>query len=264
MGCLIHHPIDSSVYTESCTDLPTRSLHDPSQQSFLYVTLFSPAAIEIPIAENRANSLHQASTPSTTLRPRTSTEYFTISGAIRTRYITTDPSGTGLPISSVADIRVTNQGLSNGAVAGITIGVIAAVATAGLFFFFCCWRKRKDKGGDGGINRNSSVLSKAGLLRHGSTRPTTGAAVLPVSNSAPRLDTAIPGISGPPSTSTVGMLERRDSRPLFRDNRLNPNLLTVHSNTSRTSVGTLQDNEDYSRPLKVCAHTRSDYCVRHH
>lgn len=204
--------------------------------------------------------MRSTATPRTSVRPVTSVRYQTISGAVQTHYITSQHSGTPVPASgSSADVQAAkDQGLSNGAVAGITIGVVAALAVAGLFFFFCCWRKRKEDKNDGpGINRNTSVLSKVGLLRHGSTKPSppaTGIAEVPVSRSAPQLDTDLPGtgISGPSSAASQTMLERRDSRPLFRDQRLNPNALMLHSDTSRTSVGTLQDDKDYSRPLEVC------------
>lgn len=32
---------------------------------------------------------------------------------------------------------------------------------------------------------------------------------------------------------------------------LRPGIMLMRSNTSRTSVGTVNDNEDYSRPLKI-------------
>lgn len=177
----------------------------------------------------------------------------TVSGAVQTRYITSTPSETAAASGSTAEFHQESSGLSSGAVAGLTVGVIAATALAALFLF-CCWRRRKREKESGGINRNTSVLSKAGLLRHASD---TGSPVRPASayipSSAPRLDTQIPsiGISGPPSAAGSGMLERSDSRPLFRDQRLNPNALMLHNDASRTSVGTLQDDKDYSRPLEV-------------
>lgn len=193
-----------------------------------------------------------------------------MSGAVQTRYITSPVTATALPPSgSSADVQAAHQGLSNGAVAGLTVGVIAAAVIAGLLFFFCCWRRRKSdkEAAAGGLKRNTSVLSKVGLLRHGSTRPgvatSAPAAVGGVASSVPRLDTNIPTISGPSSSASGGgMLERRDSRPLFRDQRLNPNALMIHSDTSRTSVGTLQDDKDYSRPLEVdssCAFSPEPY-----
>lgn len=106
------------------------------------------------------------------------------------------------------------------------------------------------------MNRGNSVLSKAGLLRRSSSRrgPSSGSATAyggVVGSRAPRLDTDIPEMSEGPSSATSANLERRDSRPLFVDQRLNPNALMVHSDASRTSVATLQDNADYSRPLEV-------------
>lgn len=155
--------------------------------------------------------------------------------------------------SSQQDITtIRKPGLSNGAVAGITIGAVAAAAILGLLLFLFCWRKpRNDSDQDGNMRRNTSVLSKAGLLRSGSTKPLA-------SKQPPRLQTsglAFGAGTGPASAGTLGsdsqMSESRRSRPLFVDQRLNPNALFAQTNASRTSVGTLQDNQDYSRPLEI-------------
>lgn len=45
------------------------------------------------------------------------------------------------------------------------------------------------------------------------------------------------------------MSQRRNSQPLFIDSRLNPNTLMSNPNTSHTSISTLQDDQDYSRPV---------------
>lgn len=208
----------------------------------------------IQVTQRQSVTLSPHTSIRTSIKPVTSQQKVTVSGAVETRYITSTPSETAQASGSTADFHEARSGLSNGAVAGITIGVIAAAAIAALFLF-CCWRRRKSDKESGGINRNTSVLSKAGLLRNASTggSPPTRPASAYISNTAPRLDTQIPsiGISGPPSAAASGMLERSDSKPLFRDQRLNPNALMLHSDISRTSVGTLQDDKDYSRPLEV-------------
>ncbi|KAB8801887.1 hypothetical protein FH972_026709 [Carpinus fangiana] len=202
-------------------------------------------------APTSATSSRQSSS-TWTPTPVTSIQIVTVAGGVVTNYVTTVPTSPGLP-STQQDIPITHrQGLSNGAVAGITIGALAGAALVGVFLFFCCWRRRRS-GNDheGGIRRNTSVLSKAGLLRSGSTKPNLGA-------QPPRLQTsglAFGSGAGPASAGTLGsdsqMSENRRSRPLFVDQRLNPNALFAQQNASRTSVGTLQDNQDYSRPLEI-------------
>lgn len=106
------------------------------------------------------------------------------------------------------------------------------------------------------MKRTSSILSRTGLLRTPTDADSSVPALVGGSGpTLPRIQTS--GISqgdGPQSAATLGseMSEgKRLSRPMFVDDRLNPNALMQHANASRTSVGTLQDNQDYSRPLKV-------------
>lgn len=154
-------------------------------------------------------------------------------------------------------MKPTKQGLSSGAVAGVTVAALLGAGLLGaLLIFLLCWRRRKTQSNDseGAPKRNASVLSRVGLLRNSNNseeQPTTRGPTLP------QIQTS--GISmgdgGPESALTMGsslMSEnRRFSRPLFSDNRLNPNALMTQPDLSRTSVSTLQDNQDYSRPLEV-------------
>jgi len=118
-------------------------------------------------------------------------------------------------------------------VAGITIGAVIGAALLGALIFFFCRRRRHDADYEegSGITRNTSVLSRVGLLRGARAgAPGSQRAVLP----------------------SIAMAESPSSpQTRFVDTRLNPNALMVHQNASRTSVGTLQDDKDYSRPLEV-------------
>lgn len=206
-------------------------------------------------------------TTSPTGTPVTSTIVVTVNGVATTETVTS--FATSPPESGIRpQLTETHTGISGGAIAGIVIGAIAAVAIIGFLMYFCCCRPRRDgnshEEGEEGLNRNTSVLSKVGLLRSGSARnfaPSPSAtrigasAAVPssISSRPPRIQTDIPGVSGGPSSATTNatMTSRRDSRPIFVDQRLNPNALMVNENTSRTSIHTLQDNHDYSRPLEV-------------
>lgn len=164
-----------------------------------------------------------------------------------TNFVTITPTA---PAASPQDNlpAPTNNGLSNGAVAGITIGSLIGAAVVGALIFFCCWRRKRQQRDGGGLNRNTSVLSKVGLLRSNSN----GHSAVP-----PRINTSgLQGLdNGPRSAGTLEsgsqMSESRRSRPVFVDNRLNPNALFSQANASRVSIGTLQDNQDYSRPLEI-------------
>lgn len=152
--------------------------------------------------------------------------------------------------------KASKTGLSSGAVAGITVAaILGAAALIAALVAMLCWRRKKNKPDDskGGPKRNASVLSRVGLLRNNNTSEEQP-------NRAPTLPqirtSGIPIVdSGPESALTMGSSQmsenRRFSRPLFSDSRLNPNALMAYPNVSRTSVSTLQDNQDYSRPLEV-------------
>lgn len=189
----------------------------------------------------------------------TSARTVTVNGEVKTTFVTSTPvayaSASTLPEHAMP--RPTRTGLSNGEVAGITIGVVAGLALLGALLFFLVWRpRRRKRDSENGMKRSSSILSRTGLLRTptdaGSSAPALVAGSGPT---LPRLQTnGIPQGDGPQSAATIGSSEmesKRLSRPMFVDDRLNPNALMQHVNPSRTSIGTLQDNQDYSRPLEV-------------
>lgn len=165
------------------------------------------------------------------------------------------------------------KGVSGGTIAGAVVGSVLGVALllAGAFFL---WRRQRS-GSDAGsttssarkkMERNTSVLSKTGLLAsagaatdlekdtyHGPGFINTTAA-----NNNQRHSTMYAAESGGPSpVSPAGdngsQRARRDSRPLVFDQRLNPAAImsSWEANGSRTSIGTMHDQRDYSRPLGV-------------
>ena len=182
----------------------------------------------------------------------------TISGSVVTQLVTLTPSPLPPAPPEQYVAQPTNSGISKGGVAGITIASIVAVAGLGFILWFFCWKRRREQqmqdGQGGGVHRNTSVLSKVGLL---ASENQVQEPREPPQATLPRIRTS--GINpdgGLDSAATFisSMSEfpsRRISRPMFSDNRLNPNALMVHQDLSRTSISTLQDNRDYSRPLEI-------------
>lgn len=133
-----------------------------------------------------------------------------------------------------------------GGVAGILI-IVGAI-------LFCLWRRRKqqrsEEDGPTSITRNTSTMSKAGLIsgrgdkdaHYPPTISTTQGAA------ASRYDNE--------SISPVSGSHRRLSQPMMIDSRLNPDaVLMFHptlANTSRESLTSIDDSRDYGRQLNVC------------
>lgn len=174
------------------------------------------------------------------------------------------------------DLSLQNKGLSGGAIAGAVVGSLIGLALL-LLGAFLLWRRKKKPEAEAAAEqkprsprRNTSVLSKVGLLS--SARVGRESADEKYFDDPSRLDTggnssarhsmlfgagAIgqnnDGVS--PVSPLGGSYDdgRRHSRPLVYDQRLNPNAIFANAEArgSRVSIGTMQDNNDYSRPLGV-------------
>jgi len=157
-----------------------------------------------------------------------------------------------------------------GTIAGAVVGGVAGLALLALAAFLLLRRRRSSENGStksSRMRRNTSVLSRAGLIS------SAGAAEQEKSfddNAYPQPPSQRHSVLfGPPPSqeadgespvSPVGGVyengtndSRRNSRPLVYDQRLNPAALMQNweMNGSRTSVNTMQDQRDYSRPLNV-------------
>lgn len=132
------------------------------------------------------------------------------------------------------------------------LAVLLAIVGAVIFLL---WRKRKQRnedqaevGGSSGITRNTSTMSKAGLLGHSAEKDMQypPPIVTNISHShSSRHDTD--------SISPITSSDRRYSQPLMIDSRLDPRaVLTFHgSNVSRDSLASIDDSRDYGRQLNV-------------
>lgn len=142
------------------------------------------------------------------------------------------------------------KGSNTGTIVGAVVGAVGGLALVGGLVFFLLRRRRQQKedaaameagGSKDRPTRNASTLSKAGLLRGEKDYP-------PV---------AIPVTKRHSSNGTDGISpisinsERRYSKPMFYDQRLNPSALMDLDNGSHTSIATIEDNRDYTRTLNV-------------
>ncbi|KAK1820738.1 hypothetical protein LTR12_004902, partial [Friedmanniomyces endolithicus] len=221
----------------------------------------------------------QSATPVTSLR------VVTLSGAIVTQTVTSTPF---VAPTSTPDLQSLQRShLSPGAIAGITLGTLLALAL--LLLAFLLLRRRNQHrdtelaaagiahaGGPTSPRRNISVLSRTGLLSRGG-RPTSMAETHAYYDDAGGSGGALGlhtggqnsvrhsllfgggGVAGAGGVSPVSPLGsthdehdggRPYSRPMVYDQRLNPSALFANAegNGSRISM---QDQRDYSRPLGV-------------
>ncbi|KAK5137848.1 hypothetical protein LTR08_006616 [Meristemomyces frigidus] len=205
--------------------------------------------------------------------PVTSIIVVTIAGAIVTQTVTSTPMVVSTPDSG----SLQRKGLSKGAIAGAVIGALLGLAAV-LSGAFLLWRRRKQDGDAEGtgagvgrgpvknFRRNTSVMSKTGLLSRGRPASTTEKEVdgplyinTHTGNNSVRHSMLFAGAAGaaegvspvsPLGNYTDRDSTRRYSRPLVYDQRLNPSVLfaNAQANGSRVSI---QDQQDYSRPLGI-------------
>ncbi|KAG8624240.1 hypothetical protein KVT40_007307 [Elsinoe batatas] len=237
----------------------------------------SPSTTDPPPPPPITSSTSTTSSPSSTASstesstesseaPVTSTQVVTVSGAIVTQTVTSTPRArtSGTAADNLTERPAQSNSPSGGVIAGAVVGSLAGLAFILLALFFL-WRRRRqgdDRRSSGGsrINRNASVLSKAGLLATGRNNTTADPEK---SMEEPRYGSQRQSALYDPPESSVSApggvydasshASRRNSRPLVYDQRLNPAAIMQdwEGNGSRTSIGTMQDQRDYSRPLGI-------------
>jgi len=189
------------------------------------------------------------SNPTTKASPVTSVQVVTQSGNVITHTVTSMPTA-----GSTALIGASKKSsMSPGLIAAAVIASLFGVALIGLIAFFLLRRRKKanenekfgglrDSTGPANLNRNASTHSKAGLLER--AYPPTIATRY---SSHGALDASSGGATSPVTPSS----DRRGSKAILYDQRLNPNSLMILDNGSHTSLRTLEDHRDYGRMLKV-------------
>ncbi len=179
----------------------------------------------------------------------TSVQVITESGAVVTRTVIYRPT------EAASQSESPSSGSNNtGAIVGGVVGGVAAIAAivGGIIFFL--WRKRKqqrvEQEHQAGITRNTSTMSKAGLLggRNVATDPHLPPPIATnFSNAGSRHETE--------SISPISGSQRRYSQPMVIDSRLNPETVLMYhptfGNNSRESIGSIDDSRDFGRQLNV-------------
>lgn len=143
-------------------------------------------------------------------------------------------------------------GISGGKVAGIVVGAalgVGALIGAGMYM----WYRRRQKRNGTNSQPESSFIARSGDQSPSNNVPSRQVSQLSSSGllgtKTPRINTSgIPNGSGPRSAGTGS--SGLDRRSLATDQRLNPYALYFHDEGQVSNVS-LQDNQDYSRQLRV-------------
>jgi cell wall integrity and stress response component len=239
-------PISSSTSTQA---------PDPATV-FRTVTASVPVVSSTPPPSSEASTISKttpSSAPATDApveTPVTSVRVVTLSGAIHTETVVTQPNTTGAPTLSQNQKKSTPIGAIVGGVLG---GLALLGVIVGLVLFFL-WKKRKEQreedatDAQNGVQRNVSTMSKAGLLRGEKQYPQYPPQIATTFQSSKRnsrLD------FDNTSISPISASDRRSSRPVIFDQRLNPSAIMILDNGSRGSLASLDDSHDYGRALNV-------------
>ncbi|RMZ14458.1 hypothetical protein D0860_02088 [Hortaea werneckii] len=241
--------------TTSSTTSTTSSTF--SEESLTSTDTYHIAPGPVPTTESSTSI-----TPTPIPSPMTSVRVVTLSGARVTETVTSTPMVTP-GVDAQADSQAVQKGLSDGAIAGAVVGSLLGVAAIVLGAFLLWRRKKQDNAAAGAENpngmskmkRNVSILSKTGLLSRVTEKEYDEPLYNTTANNSVRHSMMFGAGGSGDGISPVSPLgsshdsQRRHSRPMVYDQRLNPSALFAnHDNGSRISI---QDNNDYSRPLGV-------------
>ncbi|KAF3036846.1 hypothetical protein E8E12_007791 [Didymella heteroderae] len=243
---------------KDCPGYPNEKCGDKDAGLYIYIEMAGqPSGTAGGGSQPSSTSLSSSNKPSSTLQtivtssataPSTSVQVITESGAVVTRTVIYQPTEASQQTSS------SSSGSSNtGAIVGGVVGGVAAIAAIVGGILFLLWRRKKQQRAEqeyqAGITRNTSTMSKSGLLggRSVATDPHYPPAIATnFSNAGSRHDNE--------SISPISGSQRRYSQPMMIDSRLNPETVLMYHPTfanSRESLGSIDDSRDFGRQLNV-------------
>jgi hypothetical protein len=175
-----------------------------------------------------------------------------VTGQVKT-IISTPPAATADP--TLGQGAVSSNGISKGTVVGIVVGVALGIGLLiGVVVWFCLKRKHTKSSigstpsfGTSYAQGGTSNLSRSGIpSRQVSQMSSAGL----LASKAPRILTTGPGMGNGPRSADATSGFSNDRRSVGTDQRLNPYALFAHDEARQSNVS-LQDNQDYSRQLRV-------------
>ncbi|KAL4808750.1 hypothetical protein BDV18DRAFT_133114 [Aspergillus unguis] len=234
---------DSRVSTSKCDDdcpgFPDDSCGNEADGYYAYIQLGSPSGTASDSSTSSTSTSTSTSTDdsdSTTTTTDDATSTSSHSSVVETEThgnqvttVTVDGSSsaaTSAAADSASDTQETSSssGLSGGSIAGIVVGVVGGIAlvVAAVIFFLAKKRQQNQDGyqsnGIDGRQSKGSQMSYANIADNHSHTLSNGSSNVP------------------------------QRMPTFTDNRLNTGAV-LYPNDRRASDLSLQDNEDYSRPV---------------
>jgi hypothetical protein len=176
----------------------------------------------------------------------------TVTGQVKT-IISTPPAATADP--TLGQGAVSSRGISKGTVVGVVVGVALGLGLLiGLVVWFCLKRRHANRSINSTTpftstygHEETSTPSKSGIpSRQVSQMSSAGL----LAGKGPRILTNGHGISNGPRSAEAPSGFSNDRRSLGTDQRLNPYALFAHDEARQSNLS-LQDNQDYSRQLRV-------------
>lgn len=150
----------------------------------------------------------------------------TISGEATT--ITVGPTGTSsADANEVSEKKDGGSGLSGGAIAGVVVGAIGGLAVIGALIIMLCWRRRQ---------------------RSASPDPSVQNVLLDGRNSKGSQMSMMKGMFSDGHSHTLSGASSTNPQRTFTDNRMKTDTVIWPAGRRNSSVS-LQDNEDYTRPV---------------
>lgn len=193
------------------------------------------------------------SSPSPTPTPTPSeiyTSVTTVTGEVRTVVVTPSPSTDATLGQSATGGG--GGGVSTGKVVGIVVGVALGIGSL-IGFGIWWWIRRRHRKRELPAGPEATFVPRTGDTSPSNNVPSRQVSQLSSSNllgnKTPRINTSGVTLGTDPrsaETASSGF----DRRSLGTDQRLNPYALYIHDE-SRLSNVSLQDNQDYSRQLRV-------------